>query len=94
MNANLLNAAAEALDALAAGETPKGLTVVAGAMALDDLCRAKPERDLLDAADGLKALAAGRPLVLNDKGRTRAAYLAGLIRNYAAEVSTPGSSSG
>ena len=84
-----LNDAAAVLDAQAAGVTPDRLQVLAGALALSTLClRGTADRDLLDAAAGLDALATGRTLELNAEGRTRAAKLAARVRH---EMLTPAS---
>lgn len=79
--------AAEVLDAQAAGVTPDRLQVLSGALALSTLCmRITPDRDLIDAAAGLDALATGRRLDLNTEGRARAAFLAARVRR---EMLTP-----
>ena len=84
-----LDDAAAVLDAQAAGVTPDRLQVLAGALALSTLClRGTADRDLLDAAAGLDALATGRTLELNAEGRTRAAKLAARVRH---EMLTPAS---
>jgi hypothetical protein len=76
-----LNNAAAALDALADGIDPDRLQVLVGALALTTLLiRVSPDRDLLDAAAGLDALATGRTLPLNREGRARAATLAARVR--------------
>ena len=76
-----LNDAAAVLDAQAAGVPPDRLQVLAGALALSTLCmRGTADRDLLDAAAGLDALATGRKLELNAEGRARAAFLAARVR--------------
>ena len=76
-----LNDAAAVLDAQAAGVTPDRLQVLAGALALSTLCmRGAADRDLMDAAAGLDALATGRKLELNAEGRARAAKLAARVR--------------
>jgi hypothetical protein len=76
-----LNNAAAALDALADGIDPDRLQVLVGALALTTLLiRVSPDRDLLDAAAGLDALATGRKLLLNREGRARAATLAARVR--------------
>ncbi len=81
--------AAEVLDAQAAGVTPDRLQVLSGALALSTLCmRGTADRDLLDAAAGLDALATGRKLELNAEGRARAAKLAARVRR---EMLTPAS---
>lgn len=78
--------AAEVLDAQAAGVTPDRLQVLSGALALSTLCmRGASDRELIDAAAGLDALATGRKLDLNDEGRARAAQLAARVRR---ELST------
>jgi hypothetical protein len=76
-----LNNAAAAPDALADGIDPDRLQVLVGALALTTLLiRVSPDRDLLDAAAGLEALATGRKLLLNRDGRARAATLAARVR--------------
>jgi hypothetical protein len=77
-----LNNAAAALDALADGIDPDRLQVLVGALALTTLLiRVSPDRDLLDAAAGLDALATGRKLLLNREGRARAATFAARVRH-------------
>ena len=50
--------AADALDALAAGIVLNRTTLLSGALALNSLClRGTPDRELIDAAAGLGALA-------------------------------------
>lgn len=76
-----LNDAATVLDAQAAGVTPDRQQILAGALALSTLClRGTADRDPLDAAAGLDALATGRPLDLSAAGRARAATLAARVR--------------
>ena len=87
-NIDPLTNAAEALDALAAGRIPDRLQVLAGALALTNLLiRVTPDRELLDAAAGLDALATGRKLDLNDEGRARAAKLAARVRRALSDTS-------
>lgn len=77
----LLDAAA-VLDAQAEGRTPDRAGVVAGALALDSLCLKRDiDRDIRDAAVGLRILAEGGALDLDESGRARAARLAKLIRD-------------
>ena len=77
-----LNSAAEVLDALAAGGVPDRLQVLAGALALTNLCmRVTLDRELIDVAAGLDALATGRKLDLDEAGRARAAKLAARVRS-------------
>lgn len=77
-----LTNAAEVLDALAAGGVPDRRQVLAGALALTNLLiRVTPDRELIDAAAGLDALATGRKLDLNDEGRARTARLAARVRS-------------
>lgn len=81
-NTDPLTNAAEVLDALATGGVPDRLQVLAGALALTNLLvRVTPDRELIDAAAGLDALATGRQLDLNEEGRARAARLAARIRS-------------
>ena len=69
------------LEAQAAGTVPDRLQVLSGALALSTLCmRGTPDRDLIDAAAGLDALATGRELELNEQGRARARLLAARVR--------------
>jgi len=73
--------AAHTLDALAAGDTPDLARVLSGALALDTLVRnGLADRDLLDAAAGLQAVATGGALKLDATGRARAATLAAAVR--------------
>ena len=73
--------AVDALDALAAGDAPDRLQVLSGALALNTLCmRGTSDRELIDAAAGLDALATGRKLDLDEVGRARAATLAARVR--------------
>ena len=76
-----LHDAVAVLEAQAAGTVPERLQVLSGALALSTLCmRGAPDRDLLDAAAGLDALATGRKLELNEEGRARARRLAARVR--------------
>ena len=78
--------AALALDELAAGGAPGHSHLIAGALALDTLMlRGIADRDLADAALGLKALATGGRLELDDVGRARAAALAAAVRRLNAD---------
>ena len=64
--------AAKVLDAMAAGEMPDRTSAIVGALALDTLTkRAAVDRDILDAAAGLNAIATGGELDLDDVGRSR-----------------------
>jgi hypothetical protein len=82
-----LNDAVAVLEAQAAGTVPDHLQVLSGALALSTLCmRGTPDRDLIDAAAGLDALATGRKLELNEQGRARARLLAARVRR---EMLTP-----
>jgi hypothetical protein len=77
--------AAYALDELAAGRPPVHERLVAGALALDTLMRqGRLDRDLQDAALGLKTLATRGSLELDARGRARAARLAQAVRALAA----------
>ncbi|MEO7206835.1 MAG: hypothetical protein ABI145_08605 [Steroidobacteraceae bacterium] len=88
-----LISAVEALDTLAAGLVPERLSTLAGALALSTLCkRITPDRDLIDAAAGLDALASGRELDLNEEGRARAAKLAERVRRELPHASDDASS--
>jgi hypothetical protein len=80
-----LQAAADALDALAVGQEPKRGDVISGALALQTLVhRGQADRNVMDAASGLEAAACGRPLNLDAIGRSRAAVLASHVRDLAA----------
>jgi hypothetical protein len=69
------------LDDLAAGRGPHRARLLAGALALDTLVSSGiAERDMLDAAAGLKAMATAGSLDLTEKGRARAAVLADAVR--------------
>ncbi|WP_258187830.1 hypothetical protein [Trinickia symbiotica] len=77
--------AAYALEELAAGRQPVRERLLAGALALDTLMqRGQLDRDLQDAALGLKAVATGGTLELDARGRRRAGVLAGQVRALAA----------
>jgi hypothetical protein len=79
-----LEDAAEALDALAAGMAPDRARVIAGALALDAFRWTTPSRDLLDAAAGLRIIATGGTLDLDEAGRARARQLAEAVRREGA----------
>ena len=74
--------AAFCLDELAAGHVPGRSQLLSGALALDTLCKRSraAERELLDAAAGLNALATGGTLDLAPAGQARAALLAAAVR--------------
>jgi hypothetical protein len=79
-----LEAAASALEAFAAGQVPKRGDVIAGALTLQTLVLGGgADRQLQDAALGLEAVATGRPIELDQVGRSRAADLAKKIREVA-----------
>ena len=85
MSAEGLTCAAEALDDQAAGRPTNRATLIAGALALDALVwRGRVDRDLLDAAAGLKMAAEGAAIDLDAAGRARAAELARVVRAAAA----------
>ncbi len=87
-----LSDASHCLTELAAGRTPERLFVLTGALALDDLrARTAFSRDLIDAAEGLATLARGGKLQLDEQGRERAAFLAGLVQAADLSAATPGS---
>ena len=70
-----------ALEEQAAGRTPDRARLLAGALALDTLVlRGERDRNVLDAAAGLKALTTGESLELDEHGRARAALLATVVR--------------
>jgi hypothetical protein len=76
--------AAVALDDLAAGRAPDRARLLAGVLALDTLRRAGgADRDMLDAAAALEAIATGGALDLNETGRARAGRLAAAVRALA-----------
>jgi hypothetical protein len=73
--------AAYCLDELAGGRVPGRPQLLSGALALDTLCRnGAAERELLDAAAGLNALATGGTPDLAPAGQARAALLAAAVR--------------
>lgn len=79
-----LETAAQVLDALATARVPDRWQVFTGALALlNVMLRGPCDRDLLDAAAGMDALATGTQLPLNDDGRARAATLAARVRREA-----------
>jgi hypothetical protein len=79
-----LKAAVAALEALAEGQVPDQAAVLAGALALESLCAAGgATRETLDAAAGLKVLASGGTLELDDAGQARAGSLAAHLRALA-----------
>ena len=78
--------AAYALDEQAAGRMPDHRRLLLGALALDTLMnRGCADRDIRDAAAGLKYLAEGGTLDLDESGRQRAGYLANRVRAVAHE---------
>lgn len=85
-----LQDASLALEELSAGRVPDHGILIAGALALDTLVlRGDADRDLADAALGLKALATGGTLELDSAGRSRAKHLADAVRRkLAGEPST------
>ncbi len=84
MTVNGLLDAVSVLEAQSAGRAPDRARVLAGALALDSLCHeGAADRDILDAAAGLKLLATGRELELDESGRARAARLAEAVREVA-----------
>jgi hypothetical protein len=67
-----------ALEEQAAGRTPERSRLLAGALALDTLVRrGEQDRDILDAAAGLSALATGERFELDERGRARAGATCG-----------------
>jgi hypothetical protein len=80
-----LEDAAAALEAVAAGRTSERTTaLLVAAQRLDNLCtRGVADREQLDAAAGLKTIATGGTLALDEAGRRRAAALAAHVRNLA-----------
>jgi len=90
MSASGLLDAAAVLEAQAAGRTPDRAQLLAGALALDTLCREEVvDRDLLNAAAALQMLAEGRALDFDAAGRARAAHLAEVVRKVATEGTAP-----
>jgi hypothetical protein len=78
---NQLQTAIDALDLLAAGKpVPRTSALIADALALDTLAAAEGDRDLRDAAAGLRTVASGGTLDLDEAGRARAAVLAAVVR--------------
>ena len=74
---------------MVAGTAPDHLQVLSGALALSTVCLpGTSERELIDAAAGLGAIATGRKLDLKEEGRARAAKLAARVRR---EMLTPAS---
>ena len=79
-----LQQAAAALEAVAAGRTPDRTTLLIATLSLDALCaRGLADRELLDAAAGLKTIATGGTLELDEGGRRRARVLAAHVRELA-----------
>lgn len=79
--------AAAVLEDQAAGRTPDRARVLAGALALDSLCQAgSADRDILDAAAGLRMLAEARTFDLDAEGRARAGRLAEAVRKAARAI--------
>lgn len=83
---------ADVLDDIALGRTPDKTALLVAALSLDTLTvEGAADRELLDAAAALKALAAGRTLELNDAGRARAAQIGSHIRSlFCRQTSTAG----
>jgi hypothetical protein len=78
---DLLEDAVFCLDSLARGEVPDHGRLVIGALALDTFCTwSGTDRDLLDAAAGLRVLATGGELDLDGVGRCRARQLTAVVR--------------
>jgi len=78
---NDLQAAIEALELLAAGKpVPRTSALIAAALELDTLAASQGDRDLRDAAAGLRTVANGGTLDLDEGGRARAAALAVTVR--------------
>ncbi len=75
-----LKDAADVLSEQAAGRLPKSHTqIMTAALALDVATMLSSNRDLLDAAIGLRVLATTGKLQLDEAGRQRARYLAELV---------------
>ncbi|TBR77026.1 MAG: hypothetical protein EPN64_04715 [Burkholderiaceae bacterium] len=71
------------LEAQAKGEIPDHRLVVSGALALDTLILLGiASRDIQDAAAGLRIVAEGGTLALDDSGRARASILAADVRRF------------
>ena len=78
--------AAYALDEQAAGRPPDRRRLLLGALALDTLVsRGGADRDIMDAAAGLRRLVEGGTLELAESGRQRARHLADHVRAIAHE---------
>jgi hypothetical protein len=76
-----LDDAASTLEALAAGRELDRARAVCGALALDALTWSTSSRDILDAAQGLRIIATGGTLDLDELGRRRARQLAEAVRH-------------
>lgn len=86
-----LSDAALVLDALAVGEVPDRARVLSGALALDTLIhKGLADRELLDAAAGLEAVATCGALELDVVGRRRAAALAAAVRRVTLQLEDEG----
>jgi len=84
MTARGLLDAVSVLEAQGAGCAPDRAHVLAGELAWDSLCRqGVADRDILDAATGLKLLATSHELELDKNGCARAARLAEAVRKAA-----------
>jgi hypothetical protein len=75
-----LDDAVTTLEALAAGQTLDRARALCGALALDALSWSTTSRDILDAAEGLRTIACGGSLDLDELGRRRARQLAAAVR--------------
>lgn len=73
--------AAIVLQAQALGQTPAATDLLAGALALDTLALTSEDRDIQDAAAGLRNLVSGIQMDLDQSGRDRAALLAEKVRS-------------
>lgn len=74
--------AANVLEAQARGQTPAATDLLAGALALDTFALTSDDRDIQDAATGLRNLVSGIQMDLDQSGRDRAALLAEKIRTH------------
>lgn len=78
-----LQDAVQVLTRLGTGQDLPGRSeIVAAALAADTVALDLPGRDIQDAAAGLKTLAGGQRLVLDQAGRERALHLADVLATY------------
>ncbi|WP_229503617.1 hypothetical protein [Massilia putida] len=78
-----LQDAVEVLTRLGSGqELPGRSQIIAAALAAETVTLDMPGRDIQDAAAGLKTLAVGQRLFLDEAGRARALHLANVLAAY------------